>query len=214
MLTPISAKPSCRRSTRPLTALPPSPGKPLGFCPGDPAAGQLQGILDDLGTALTEAENALDSTQGALVDLTGQLSRVSTDLNAIKNSRLYQNFLSTTGIKPEQVAAFMESPVEVETEKIYPVANYGSALAPFTATWPSGSVVLFSSPSLNWKWTRMKTLKPHTHTSLLGWQWLLYITVGLLQGLVVARRPAPDEKSSVKAHRLLYSLDCWPPLSM
>ena len=39
----------------------------------------------------------------------------------------------------------MESPVEVETEKIYPVANYGSALAPFysnLAIWVGGIVLI------------------------------------------------------------------------
>ena len=39
-------------------------GKTAGILNGvTPAANQLQGILDDLGTALTEAQNALDSTQ-------------------------------------------------------------------------------------------------------------------------------------------------------
>ena len=161
-------------------------GKTAGILSGvPPAAGQLQGILDDLGTALTEAENALDSTQGALVDLAGQLSRVSTDLNAIKNSRLYQNFLSTTGIKPEQVAEFMESPVEVETEKIYPVANYGSALAPFysnLAIWVGG-IVLIAIFKL--EVDEDENIKNLTPTQAYFGRWLLYISVGLLQGFVV-----------------------------
>lgn len=161
-------------------------GKTAGILNGvTPAANQLQGILDDLGTALTEAQNALDSTQGVLVDLTGQLSRVSTDLSAIKNSRLYQNFLSTTGIQPEQVAEFMESPVEVETQKIYPVANYGSALAPFysnLAIWVGG-IVLIAIFKL--EVDEDENIKNLTPTRAYFGRWLLYITVGLLQGFVV-----------------------------
>ncbi|WP_195267668.1 YhgE/Pip domain-containing protein [Eubacterium sp. 1001713B170207_170306_E7] len=161
-------------------------GKTSGILSGvTPAANQLQGILDDLGTALTEAGNALDSTQGVLADLTGQLSRIATDLNAIKNSRLYQNFLSTTGIQPEQVADFMASPVEVETEKIYPVANYGSALAPFysnLAIWVGG-IVLIAIFKL--EVDEDESIKNLTPTRAYFGRWLLYITVGLLQGLVV-----------------------------
>lgn len=161
-------------------------GKTSGILAGvTPAADQLQGILDDLDAALTASAEALDSTQNAMIDLTGQLGRVSTDLNAIKNSKLYQNFLSTTGIQPEQVADFMESPVDIETEKVYPVANYGSALAPFytnLAIWVGG-IVLIAIFKL--EVDEDEAVRDLTPTQAYFGRWLLYIAVGLLQGLVV-----------------------------
>lgn len=161
-------------------------GKTSGILAGvTPAADQLQGILDDLDAALTASAEALDSTQNAMIDLTGQLGRVSTDLNAIKNSKLYQNFLSSTGIQPEQVADFMESPVDIETEKVYPVANYGSALAPFytnLAIWVGG-IVLIAIFKL--EVDEDEAVRDLTPTQAYFGRWLLYIAVGLLQGLVV-----------------------------
>lgn len=76
---------------------------------------------------------------------------------------------------------FMASPVKLKTEKLYPVANYGSASMPFYTTlclWV-GSLLLVSLLSTS---TKLKATKIEQYFGKL----LLFITIGILQSIIVS----------------------------
>ena len=161
-------------------------GKTEGILAGIPqSADQLSGILTNLNTALGDAQSAMSGSAQALSGFSKDLEGVATDLQALKNSDAYKNFLTLTGIDPAAVADFMASPVSLKTQTVYPVANYGSALAPFytnLAIWVGG-IVLIAIFKL--EVDREGLTGRLTPTIAYLGRWLLYVTIGLLQALVV-----------------------------
>lgn len=161
-------------------------GKTEGILAGIiPASDQLSGILDDLNVAINDASAALSNSDRVLENFSQDLAGISTDLKTLKNSDVYKNFINLSGIRPEQVATFMASPVTLKTEAVYPVENYGSALAPFytnLAIWVGGIVLIAIFKLEVDEDDCIKNLSP---TAAYFGRWLLYVTIGLLQALVV-----------------------------
>ncbi|MDO4289237.1 MAG: YhgE/Pip domain-containing protein [Eubacterium sp.] len=162
---------------------------------GGKTEGLLTGMVhsaDQLGDIMTDMENALGDAQTALADsaqvlegFSSDLRGLSVDIQALKSSDAYKSFLSLTGIDPDQVAEFMASPVSLKTEAMYPVANYGSALAPFytnLAIWVGGIVLIAIFKLEVDEDDHIRNLTP---TAAYFGRWLLYATIGLLQALVV-----------------------------
>ena len=74
-----------------------------------------------------------------------KLSSLTTDLKALQSSSAYQQFLSLKGIDADGISTFMSSPVTVDTEVLYDVKNYGSAMTPFytnLALWVGGLILV------------------------------------------------------------------------
>lgn len=88
------------------------------------------------------------------------------------------DYLSKDGSKASE---FMASPVTLETKKLYPVANYGSASMPFYTTlclWV-GSLLMVSLLSVD---TKLKVGKQAGYFGKL----LVFLTLGILQAIIVS----------------------------
>ena len=96
-----------------------------------PSITQLKSILGQLDSSLKDSASVLDSTGTALQTVNDKLSSLTTDLKALQSSSAYQQFLSLKGIDADGISTFMSSPVTVDTEVLYDVKNYGSAMTPF-----------------------------------------------------------------------------------
>ena len=86
-------------------------------------SGGISDSLRDIQTTLTDAASNLNHSASKLDDLSAQLSGIasgsSTDLDSI------------TTADPDAIASLLSAPVAVDRIPLYPVANYGSAMAPF-----------------------------------------------------------------------------------
>ena len=71
----------------------------------------------------------LKDTKEMLGSLKTDLSSTIEKLNNIKNSGSYDMLLKVLGFDADSFGSFVASPVEIETEAIYPIATYGSAMA-------------------------------------------------------------------------------------
>lgn len=58
------------------------------------------------------------------------IDTVRTDLVALGTANTLQDLLGEDGLNPEKIAGFMLSPTELQTEELYSVNAYGSAMAP------------------------------------------------------------------------------------
>lgn len=101
------------------------------------ASGSLSKSLQKAGKLVTKASEKLESASGKLQDFKDQLDGAvsSGDLAQIK---------SLIGDDPDGLADALASPVSLDRKPIYPVRNYGSAMAPFytiLSLWV-GSIVL------------------------------------------------------------------------
>lgn len=88
---------------------------------------------------------------------------------------------------PAELSSFLAAPVELKTEKIYPVANYGSAMAPFYTTlaiWVGG-VVLVAMISVNVSEKTEKALSLKPHHAYFG-RYITFLILGLIQSTIIA----------------------------
>ena len=111
----------------------------------DRAAEELQSLTVNLRDCLEQTRTAVNDITGMKEELTDQLRDVQTDLDAILSSQAYQDVLALTHMDAEQAADFMSAPIELETQALFPVENYGSGMTPFfsnLAIWVSGIVLI------------------------------------------------------------------------
>ena len=161
-------------------------GKLSGVLSGvDPLVDQTKGILDNLNTSLNDSKTALESTGNALQKVQEKLNSVTADLNALRSSQSYQDFLNLTGLDSEAVSEFMSAPVALKTESFYPVKNYGSAMTPFytnLAIWVGGIVLIaiFKLES-----DKDEVVPKFTAVQSYFGRWMLYVVMGLIQSLII-----------------------------
>lgn len=146
---------------------------------------QLEVILNQLKSGLTETQRIMINTGDALGDLSKKLEGMTTDLKALESSKAYQDFLSLGKLDADDVSEFMASPVEIQTETLYRVKDYGSSMTPFytnLALWVGGIILI---AILKLEVDRDEKVPKFSPTSAYFGRWMLYVTLGLMQGLIV-----------------------------
>lgn len=161
-------------------------GKVSGALAGvEPSAEQLKNVTGDLKQTLSDIKTAMESTKEALDDVQKKLNTAITDLGALQSSDIYLSLKELTKKDIEEVAEFMHSPVQLETKSFYRVENYGSAMAPFytnLAIWVGGIVLI---AIFKMEVDKDEKIKSFTVTQGYFGRWLLYITTGLIQALII-----------------------------
>lgn len=150
-----------------------------------PSITQLKSILGQLDTSLKDSASVLDSTGTALQTVNDKLSSLTTDLKALESSSAYQQFLSLKGIDPDGISTFMSSPVTVDTEVLYDVKNYGSAMTPFytnLALWVGGLILVsIFKQEVDFD----EEIPNATATQRYFGRFLLFLIIGLIQSVIV-----------------------------
>lgn len=149
------------------------------------SAEQMKDILNQLKGSLTDSVHTLGQTGEAISSLGGRLSQVTTDLKALQSSQAYKKFISLEGLDADSIADFMQSPVTIESETLYSVENYGSSMTPFytnLALWVGG-IVLISILKL--EVDKDEKVHKFSTTSAYFGRWMLFMVLGLIQGLIV-----------------------------
>lgn len=161
-------------------------GKVSGVLAGvEPSAEQLKNVTGDLKQTLSDTKTAMESTQEALDDVQKKLNTAITDLGALQSSDIYLSLKELTKKDTGEVAEFMHSPVQLETKSFYRVENYGSAMAPFytnLAIWVGGIVLI---AIFKMEVDKDEKIKSFTVTQGYFGRWILYITTGLIQALII-----------------------------
>ncbi len=161
-------------------------GRVSGILTGvEPSAEQLKNVTGDLKQTLSDTKAAMESTQNALTEVQKKLNTAITDLGTLQSSDIYQSLMDLTKKNAEEVAEFMYSPVQLKTESFYHVENYGSAMTPFytnLAIWVGG-IVLIAIFKL--EVDKDDKIKSFTVTQGYFGRWLLYVTTGLIQALII-----------------------------
>ena len=106
---------------------------------------KADGNIDSFASSISTAGVNLKDTKEMLGSLKTDLSSTIEKLNNIKNSGSYDMLLKVLGFDADSFGSFVASPVEIETEAIYPIATYGSAMAPFytvLAIWVGGLILV------------------------------------------------------------------------
>lgn len=154
---------------------------------------QLNESASELTDLTDDASGDLASIHTALSDSAALLSNVSEQLSSASEALLTPNrdglavLTDLLAQKPETIASFLASPVSLSEHPVYPIENYGSAMAPFYSTlamWVGG-VVLAAMLKVDVSGKALTgVFNPKPHETYIG-RSLLFIAIGLLQSSLI-----------------------------
>lgn len=149
-----------------------------------------QGIEDLSGSAasdLGKLKTALDTSASLLDEASGRMNDVLQKLSEAAENGNLEILKDVLRNGPDTVSSFLASPVKMETKSIYPVENYGSAMAPFYSTlsiWVGG-IVLVAMMKVTLSEERKKKLHHVKNYQIYFGRYLLFFIMGLIQsGLI------------------------------
>ena len=89
------------------------------------------GDIDKFNQSIAQSKASLESTKQMVGELKNQVSSTIDKLNELKNGEGYEMLSSLLSQDTQRIGEFIASPVEIETQKIYPIDTYGSAMSAF-----------------------------------------------------------------------------------
>jgi len=141
-------------------------------------------MLTQLSSTLDRSKAICNDIDASLAAIEENLGSTYTDLKALQNSASYKELTTLLKMNPDDVSSFMSSPVKLDTITIYPVNPYGSGVAPFfsnLALWVCGFILMAI--------VRIRVdptgLPKFTPTQGYFGRWMFYISVGLVQSIVI-----------------------------
>ena len=146
---------------------------------------QVSGLLDQLDSLLDGAKTATQTSATNVAAIKTDLDSVAMDISSLSSSNTLRDLADSLGVNAESIASFMASPTKIETKAVYPVAAYGSAMAPlFTnlALWIGAfSLVLLFKLDVD-----EEGIGPISSASKYMGRWMLLAFFGVIQALVVS----------------------------
>lgn len=146
---------------------------------------QVSGLLDQLDSLLGGAKTATQTSATNVAAIQNDLDSVATDISSLSSSNTLRDLADSLGVNAESIASFMASPTQIETKVVYPVAAYGSAMAPlFTnlSLWIGAfSLVLLLKLDVD-----EEGIGPTSSAAKYMGRWMLLAFFGVIQALVVS----------------------------
>ena len=153
-----------------------------------PTITQARGTLTQLNATLDQAKTALAQTDTALADVATMLDTTKTDIAALRSSEAVSQLEDALGLDSSEIADFIASPVGLTTKTVYPVANYGSGVAPFytnLALWVGGFVLIaIYKQEVDRTGLGAAASKIQPAQAYFG-RWLLFVLLGQVQAVIV-----------------------------
>ena len=157
------------------------------FTSMDNGVEDMEKLAKDAGSGLEKIKTTLDTSASLLTETAEKVNQAAEKLDTAAQDGNVETLKNVLGSSPEVISSFVSAPVRMQTKALYPVENYGSAMAPFYSTlsiWVGGIILVAMmkvTASENLK-RALTPLKPHQ--IYLG-RYLLFLVLGLIQsGLI------------------------------
>ena len=140
-------------------------------------------VFSSLNTAVNAGNISLGKTADALGEINNRLSKITDKVSKAADNEKVQILMDTLSGDPEMYGQFFSEPVQIETTNIYPVENYGSAVAPFytvLAIWV-GAIILAAIVKAS---PGSKKYPDMTDTQRFFGRYGMYFIIGQLQALI------------------------------
>ncbi len=150
----------------------------------------ITGLSETTGTAVSdlgELKAALDTSAALLDESSSHVESMLRQMRHAAKSGDVGALQEILGKDPETVSAFLAAPVQLETNKLYPVENYGSAMAPFYSTlaiWVGG-IVLAAMLKVAVSRSARKKLTDLKNYQLYFGRQLIFLLIGLIQSTLI-----------------------------
>lgn len=142
----------------------------------------LRGVFGQTDSALATATSAIADAKTLLGTISKDLKGTIDDIGAIGKALEIEQLRKLLDVDPENAGTFISTPVKIVTEKINPVSNYGTAVAPFytnLALW-IGCFILVSLMKVE-----VTGFAGATARQRYFGRWLLFVILSLLQSQVI-----------------------------
>ena len=151
----------------------------------------LAADLEEAGSSgaqsLRETGKAISRASSAVEKGSKELRKTAKELRTAMNAGDMDKIQEILGSDPSGISEFLSAPVELDKKILYPVANYGSAMAPFytvLSLWV-GAIVLAAMLKVNLTEERKRELEDLRDYQIYLGRMIFFVVIALLQsGLV------------------------------
>lgn len=146
----------------------------------------IDSLIKALNASLDSGVGMFGSLQSMLKNFENELDNLSEKIDTLSNSDEFNTFLNVMSENADKLGEFIACPVQVETDKIYGIDNYGSAMAPFYSTlaiWV-GAVILIAIINTNVKHKKELGAPVRPYQEYFG-RGLLFVAFAIVQALIV-----------------------------
>lgn len=152
----------------------------------------IDGNFSDVAVVLQQYKDTMEDGNGSLqdsrnmaVDMKNKLDEYIKHILSLSTDEQYQEIMDMLRTDPNLIGSFISSPVSIDTVAVYPIENYGSAMAPFytiLAIWV-GALILVAI--MHVKVEPDEKLKNVKHYQAYFGRYLMFYIVGQLQTLLI-----------------------------
>lgn len=143
------------------------------------------GNITQFTASVLEIKNNLYDTKVIVDELKSKITGVYDNLKMLNTSSGYEMLMNVLKFDANDLGTFISAPVEISTEKIYPIETYGSAMTPFytvLAIWV-GALILVAIIHVN-----VKPQKEHPDINPVQayfGRYIIFFLIGQAQALLV-----------------------------
>lgn len=150
----------------------------------------MSGVLNSMGnvfgslqTTLSTSDKSLEKTKEALSKISDKLTKAIDKARSVQEDERVEALVDTLTGNPDMYGEFFSEPVEIESVAVYPIENYGSAVAPFYTVLSVWVGVIIMAAIIKVKVTKSK-YPDATPTQLFFGRSLFFIAMGQVQTLI------------------------------
>ena len=153
----------------------------------DNAGDKLASATDGTKSSIKSLRSTLDRTTKQVNATRGQLLDLADRLEAALESGDMETLRKILGEDAGTISAFITEPVGLEEHEVYPITNYGSAMAPFytsLALWVGGTIMV-SMMLVELNEERKRKLRNLKYYQEYIGRYVLFLIIGTLQALLI-----------------------------
>ena len=149
---------------------------------------QLDTAFDNATATVDDLKEVLNNLKTYLTNLSSRIDKAVTRVDELKKDDTIKSLIVPIIEDPEGLGEFLSAPVSYDTNRIYPLDSYGSAMTPFyssLALWVGG-VVLVAVLNVDLTERDRKRLGKANPVQLFFGRYLMFFVIGQIQGLIIA----------------------------
>lgn len=153
----------------------------------DQSASGVYTLSGSASSDLSQIKTALENSCTLLQKSSDKISDTLQKLDEIQTSGDYSQMQDLLSGNHESISSFLASPVELNTNKLYPVENYGSSMAPFYSTlamWVGGTI-LVAMLKVSISESSLKGMKKVRDYQVYFGRYIVFLLIGLAQSTLI-----------------------------
>ena len=153
----------------------------------DQSASGIYTLSGSASSDLSQIKTALENSCTLLQKSSDKISDTLQKLDEIQESGNYSQMQDLLSGNHESISSFLASPVELNTNKLYPVENYGSSMAPFYSTlamWVGGTI-LVAILKVSISESSLKGMKKVRDYQVYFGRYIVFLLIGLAQSTLI-----------------------------